>query len=95
MRRSRLLLSSVFVVFFFGCAPTLLQKEAKRVNMRPKEYGELVHKANTGDKGAAEHLAQLWYGEDNEKATHWLEVAAQNGSARAERLARVAQKVIE
>jgi hypothetical protein len=95
VRRSKLLLLTVFAVSFFGCTPTLLQKEARRVNMRSRAYGELVRKANEGDKGAAERLAQLWYGEDNEKAVHWLQVAAQNGSGRAERLADVVEKVIE
>src|SRR5678816_3488354 len=69
----------------------MLQTEARRVNMAPKDYQRLLDKANGGNAGAAEKLARLWYGEDNSKAAHWVEVAAKNGSQRAARLAKAVE----
>ena len=64
--------------------------------MSDHDYLKLTTKARSGDQKSAETLARLWYqyGEDNTKALYWLEVAAQNGSQRAERIAQIAKKTL-
>src|SRR4051794_10999787 len=67
--------------------------EAKQIGLKEAEYCKLKTAAETGDKGAAEKLARLWYqcSDDNTKALYWLDVAARNGSKKAAQAAEFAK----
>lgn len=67
--------------------------EAKQIGLAEGEYRKLQMEAEGGNRAAAEKLARLWYqfGEGNEQALYWLDVAARNGSERAAKVAKVAR----
>jgi hypothetical protein len=78
-----------------GCAhhPNKVKSEAKQVGLKETEYRKLKTAAETGDKGAAEKLARLWYqgSDDSAQALYWLDVAANNGSKKAAQIAEFAR----
>ena len=83
-------------ISFAACAHHPRNPDAKTVGLSDREYTKLTTKAHAGDRNAAETLARLWYvnSEDNSKALYWLEVAAQNGSKRAEQYSQMAKKYL-
>lgn len=94
LRRGCLLL--VALSSLSACAHHPHNPDAKKVGMSDGDYQKLTAKAHAGDSQSAETLARLWYqhSEDNTKALYWLDVAAQNGSRRAEKLSRIAKSQI-
>src|SRR5438874_586448 len=97
MRRTCLVLSVVVVAVIGqpGCAHSHKSSKLPQLGVTASEYRKLVARANHGNAQAAEKLANLWYGVDNTQAVKWLEMAAQNGSARAAAMLPTARQGVE
>jgi hypothetical protein len=89
------MLSLLAPALLTGCAHHhhKARAEAKQIGLKEADYCKLKTDAEAGDKGAAEKLARLWYqySEDTTKALYWLEVAANNGSKNAAKVAEFAK----